>query len=235
MKKLVIILLCTAVTMSVSAQRWKTVEANGPIVKKERSIEGFSSIDVSAGIDVYLTQGKSSILTVETEKNLHEYIQTEVRGDVLHVFSKKKIKDSKSKKVYVTMDVIKSLSASSAGDIIGESVINAGNIELEASSAGDIRLELNAKSVMVDCSSAGDINLEGKAGYLKASVSSAGDLNAGDFKVKEAKVSASSSGNIRVNVSDKLYARASSTGDVRYTGDPEVDAKSSSAGSVKRK
>ena len=60
-------------------------------------------------------------------------------------------------------------------------------------------------------------------------------MDAFDFKVKEAKVSASSSGDVFVNVSDKLYARASSTGDVRYLGDPEVDAKTSSAGSVKRK
>ncbi len=235
MKKLVIIILCTAVTMTVSAQKWKTVKAEGPIVKKERSIGEFSGIDVSTGINVYLTQGQSSKLTVEAEENLHDYIQTEVKGDVLHVFTKVNIKGSKSKKVYVSMDVINSLTTSSAGDIIGESAMEVDDIELIASSAGDISLELNAKSVNADCSSAGDINLEGKAGYLKATASSAGDLNAGDLKVKEAKVSASSSGSIMVNVSDKLYARASSSGDVRYTGDAEVDAKASSVGRVSRR
>ena len=153
----------------------------------------------------------------------------------MHVFTKVNIKGSKSKKVYVSMDVINSLTTSSAGDIIGESAMEVDDIELIASSAGDISLELNAKSVNADCSSAGDINLEGKAGYLKATASSAGDLNAGDLKVKEAKVSASSSGSIMVNVSDKLYARASSSGDVRYTGDAEVDAKASSVGRVSRR
>ncbi len=235
MKKLVVIMLCLVVSLSVSAQKTKTVTAEGPIVKKERQIENFTGINTSTGIDVYLTQGNGPKLSVEAEENLHEYILTEVKDDVLHVFTKVNIKGSKSKKVYVTMDEVKSLTASSAGDIFGETPLKAGEIELHASSAGAIKLELMAKTILVDCSSAGDITLSGQADYLKASTSSAGDLIAKDLKVKEAKVSASSSGDITVNVSDKLYARASSSGDVHYVGDPEVDAKSSSAGSVKKK
>jgi len=235
MKKLVIILLCTAVTISVSAQKRKTVKADGPVRTKEIKVGDFTGVSTSCGIDVYLTQGNGPKVALETEENLHEYIKIEVKDDVLRIYSKVNIKNSKTHKVHVTMDDVRLLKASSAGDIFGETPVKTDELKLSASSAGDIKLEVMAKEVYADCSSSGDIHLSGRADYLKSSTSSAGDLEAFDLKVKEAKVSASSSGDAFVNVSDKLYARASSTGDVRYLGDPEVDAKTSSAGSVKKK
>jgi hypothetical protein len=235
MKKFTILILCLAATMTVSAQKRKTVTAEGPIVTNERSVESFTGITVSTGIDVYLTQGNGFKLSLKAEENLHEYIITEVKDNILHVYTKMNLKGSKSKKVYVTMEDVKSLKASSAGDIFGETVIKADKLKLKASSAGDIKLIVQAKSIVADCSSAGDIQLSGSADYLDGSTSSAGDLLAKDLKVTEAKVSASSSGDVVVNVSGKLYARASSSGDVRYYGNPEVDARSSSAGSVRRK
>lgn len=235
MKKLVIIVLCTLVSISVSAQIRKTVKADGPVRTKEIRVGDFTGISTSGGIDVYLTQGNGSKVSLETEENLHEYIKIEVKGDVLHIYSKVNIKNSKVKKVHVTMDEVNSLKASSAGDIFGETVIKSEDLKLSASSAGDIKLEVMVKSIDASCSSSGDIHLSGRANFLKSNSSSSGDLMASDLKVKEAKVSASSSGDVFVNVSDKLYARASSSGDVRYYGDPEVDAKSSSSGSVKKK
>jgi len=235
MKKLVIILLCTVATLSVSAQKKKTVKAEGPVVKKEVKIGNFEGVHTSCAIDVYLVQGNSNSLSIETEKNLHDYIKAEVKDNVLHLYTKANIKGTKGMKAYVSMSEIVSLKASSAGDIHGESAIKADEIKLSASSAGDIKLKLKADKVYVNCSSAGDIKLVGNAKYLKASASSSGDLYAADFEVKEAKVSASSSGDVVVNVQDNLYARASSTGDVRYIGDPEVDAKTSSLGSIKKK
>lgn len=235
MRKIVVFLLLAAVTISVSGQRFKTVKAKGPVVTKERSIGEFSGIKVSAGIEVYLTQGSGTSLSVEAAENLHEYIRTEVRDGVLHVFKKVRFIDSKVHRAYVTMNQIESLKASSSGDIVGENTIKTRELKLSASSSGDIRLDVIADKIFVDCSSSGDIHLFGKAGYLKASASSSGDVRAGELKVKEAKVSCSSSADIIVNVSDELYANASSSGDIRYYGDPIVEKRTSSSGKVKKK
>lgn len=236
MKKTIIILLCAAITMSFTQdKKKKTVKAEGPVVKKELSVDGFNGVSTSCAIDVYLTQGNGFSLTIEAEENLHEHIKAEVKDNVLKLYTKANIKNSKGMKAYVSMEDITSLKASSAGDIHSESAIKADEIKLSASSAGDIKLKLNANKVYAQSSSAGDIKLSGRADYLKASASSSGDLMAADFEVKEAKVSASSSGDVVVNVTDKLYASASSTGDVKYLGDPDVEKKTSSAGSVKKK
>jgi hypothetical protein len=107
---------------------------------------------------------------------------------------------------------------------------------LSASSAGDIKIEVNAKKIDVDISSSGDITVTGETGMLRADLSSAGDLKAYDLKTREADISVSSAGDADVNVSERLTARASSAGDINYKGDPKyIDAHSSSAGGVHRR
>jgi hypothetical protein len=134
------------------------------------------------------------------------------------------------------MKEVKSVTTSSAGDVYGESQINSDKLELSASSAGDIKLDVKANKVDADISSSGDITLTGETDMLRADLSSAGDLKAYDLKTREADISVSSAGDADVNVSERITARASSAGDINYKGDPKyVDAHSSSAGGIHRR
>ncbi|MEI8225054.1 MAG: head GIN domain-containing protein [Bacteroidota bacterium] len=239
MKSLRFLTIAIAI-MSISActqgQFRKTVYGNNKVVTKERNAENFTGIRVSTGIDVYLKQGNNETISVEADENLHEYILTEVRDGVLHVYTEVNIRKAERKRVYVTMKEVNSVRTSSAGDVIGETPIKCDKLELSASSAGNIKLDVNAKEIEVDISSSGDITLTGEADMLEADLSSAGDLNAYDLKVREADISASSAGNAEINVSEKITARASSAGDINYQGNPKyVDAHSSSAGGVHKR
>ncbi|OFY59260.1 MAG: hypothetical protein A2V50_08610, partial [Bacteroidetes bacterium RBG_19FT_COMBO_42_10] len=172
-------------------------------------------------------------ISVEADKNLHEYIITEIKDDVLHVYADANIRKAEKKRVYVTMKEINYLSTTSAGDLIGETPVRTDNLKLNASSAGDIKLEVYAKNVEADISSSGDMALTGEADMLEGDLSSAGDLNAYNFKVREADISVSSAGNADIYVTERLKARASSAGDINYKGNPKyLDANSSSAGSI---
>jgi hypothetical protein len=134
------------------------------------------------------------------------------------------------------MKEVKSVSTTSAGDVYGESQINGDKLELSASSAGDIKLDIKANKVDIDISSSGDITLTGDADMIRADLSSAGDLKAYDLQTREADISVSSAGDADVNVSEKITARASSAGDINYKGDPKyVDVHSSSAGGIHRR
>lgn len=235
-KILLITAICLSITACIDGQPRRTVYGNNNVVKKERQAGNFSGIRVSSGIDVYLSQGDKESVFVEADENLHEYIITENKDGILNVYSQANIREAAMKRVYVTMREIKSVTTSSAGDIIGEMPVRSEVLELSASSAGNIKLEVTAREVKVHISSSGDITLAGETEFLKASLSSAGDLNAYNFKVKEAYISASSAGDADVYVTDKLTARASSAGDINYMGNPEfIDANSSSAGSIQRK
>ncbi|HEY5469801.1 MAG TPA: head GIN domain-containing protein [Bacteroidales bacterium] len=236
LKILTIAIAILSISACTNAQLRRTVYGNGKVVTKERKVENFTAIRVSTGIDVYLKQGNNETVSVETDENIQEYILTEVRGGVLNVYTEVSIRDTERKRVYVTMKEVTSVRTSSAGDVFGESPITSDRLELSASSAGNIKLEVSAKEIKVSISSSGDITLTGDAGLLEADLSSAGDLNAYDLNVKEADVSVSSAGDADVNVSEKLTARASSAGDVNYHGNPKfIDAHSSSAGGVHKR
>lgn len=236
MNYLMTAILCFGLVACADGQIRKTVTGDGNVVKKTRTAEACSGVRVSTGIDVYLSQGSKPSLEVEADENLHEYIVTEYKDGVLHVYTDANIRSADSKKVYVTMPEVSSVSTSSAGDVIGVTPVKTDNLKLNSSSAGDIKLEVTAKSVDANASSSGDITLSGVSDMLDATLSSAGNLNAFDLKVREAEVSASSAGDADVFVTERLTARASSAGDINYKGDPKyIDAHSSSAGGVHRK
>jgi hypothetical protein len=236
LKILTIAIAIISISSCTDAQFRPTVRGNGHVIKKDRQTESFTGIKVSSGIDVYLKQGSDLSVTVEADENLHEYIMTEVKNGVLDVYADANIRDAERKRVYVTIKDVKSIMTTSAGDVVGESPFKADKLELSASSAGNIKIEVTAKDIRLDISSSGDITLDGEAETLDGNLSSAGDLNAFNLKVKEANISASSAGDADVNVSEKLTARASSAGDINYMGDPKyIDAHSSSAGGVHKR
>lgn len=235
-KHLSVLILLLAIAFSAEGQIRRTVYGNGKVTKENRSTVSFTGIKASSGIDVYLTQGKNLSVTVEADENLHEHIITEVKNGVLLVYTEANIRDAEMKKVHVTADRINSISASSAGDVIGVTPVNAESLEINASSAGDIKLEVYTRSISTDISSSGDITLTGESDNMVARLSSAGDLNAFNFKVKDADVAVSSAGDADIYVTERLQAKSSSAGDINYKGDPEnVDAHSSSAGGIHRR
>ena len=236
MRFLFIGLAVMVISCSVVGQTRKTVHGNHSVTKSEREVGSFTGVKASSGIDVYLRQGDAEAVSVEADENLHEYILTEVKGNVLHVYTDINIRDAKQKRVYVTMKDIISVATSSAADIYGESPVKSDELELSASSAGDIKLEIFARELKVNISSSGDMTLKGETDELEADLSSAGDLNAYELKAREADISVSSAGDADVYVTEKLKAHASSAGDINYKGDPDsVDAHSSSAGGIHKR
>jgi hypothetical protein len=236
LKILTITIAILTISACSHAQIRRTVHGNGNVVTHERKLADFTGIRVSAGIDVYLKQGNSETISVEADDNIQEYILTEVRDGILSVFTEVSIRDAERKRVYVTMKEVTSIKTSSAGDVFGESPIKCDRLELSASSAGNIKLDVSANDIKVNISSSGDITLNGEARMLEADLSSAGSLKASDLNVKEADVSVSSAGDADINVSERLTARASSAGDINYRGNPKyIDAHSSSAGGVHKR
>ena len=234
--KLLSLILIVSITSCTYAQYKPKVTGSGNVVTKDRKAEYFNSIKVSSGIDVYITQGSTESIKLEADDNLHEYIMTEVIGGTLKIYTEANIRKAKAKIVYVTIKDVESLSVSSAGDIVGKNTIKTDELDLSASSAGDIKLSIDVKSLRCNISSAGDITLEGTADELEADLSSAGDLKAYELTTKIADVSTSSAGDAKITVTEKLTARTSSAGDIHYQGNPpEVDGRSSSAGGIHKR
>lgn len=217
---------------------WGTgISGNGEVVEESRDVDGFSGVEVSTGIDVYLTQGNVFEVVVEADENLQDVILTELKGDKLVVRTDHvNIRSAKAKKVHVTLPELTELRISSAGDCVGQTTFQCEDLRISISSAGDLTLEVEADRIDLDISSSGDARLSGSAEVFDASLSSAGDLHAFDLVAYKVDVTVSSAGDARVHATEEIDMSASSAGSIYYRGDAKVvRSNSSSAGSIVHK
>lgn len=238
MKKITAFLTVSLVILfSMNASAWsKKVSGNGDVTKEVRKVRSFDGVKASAGINVYLFQGNKEKVVVETDENIQECLITEVDGGVLKCYLDCSVRRSTKLNVYVNFKEINKIKASSGSDIYGETLIEASFLEVDASSAADIKIEVDAKEIEVDASSGADAVVKGKADYFSGNASSGADIKAQDLVVKEARASASSGADVKISVKESITASASSGGDVTYYGNPAHESvKESSGGDVKRK
>ncbi len=214
----------------------ESISGNGDVVTDERDVPGFNGISVSAGIDVYITQGNKELVKVLTDDNLLEVVKTEVKDNVLKIYASKNIRSAASKKVYVEYINLNKIKVSSAGDLEGENTLKTSDLDISLSSAGNLKLDVIAQKIHISISSSGNGNLSGKTDYLEADLSSAGDLNAFDLEAKFGDISVSSAGDARVFITEEASFRSSSAGDIVYKGNPRINhISTSSSGSIRNK
>lgn len=128
-----------------------------------------------------------------------------------------------------------SIEASSAANV--EGAIKADNCVIDMSSASDVNVALLAVKCDVTATSAASATLSGEAGDIEITVSSAAKVDAMDLNARNADVSASSGGSIKVTCMKSIDASASSGGSVKYAAKGDLDSElkhTSSGGSVKQ-
>lgn len=212
------------------------VSGNRSVEITKRNISNdFSGIKASRGLDVYITQGNTMSLSVEADENLQDIIITKVKNNVLQIYADENIKSAKAKKVMLTINDIKNISASSGSHIFTTNTINGNRLELFTSSGASIKIEVDAKVIECSSSSGSSIHVSGSADELYANSFSGSHIKARDLKTNNTTAKASSGSGITVNTSEELYANASSGAHVKYYGNPQkVTKKNGVSGSVKK-
>lgn len=128
-----------------------------------------------------------------------------------------------------------SIDASSAANV--EGAIKADNCVIDMSSASDVNVALLAVKCDVTATSAASATLSGEVGDIEITVSSAAKVDAMDLNARNADVSASSGGSIKITCMKSIDASASSGGSVKYAAKGDLDPElrhTSSGGSVKK-
>lgn len=211
------------------------INGNGNVVDTDRTISNdFSTIKVSQGLDLYITQSTDVTLNVEADENLQDLIMTEVENNVLRIYTTENIRRSTSKKIHLSITDISAIKATSGSDVYSTNTIDVDELELNTTSGAEIKLSVKTQSLDCRSTSGSEINLSGTTEMLIAAATSGSDINALELKAKNSNVKATSGADISVNTSNELIARATSGGDIKYFGNPEkIDKSDSSAGSVK--
>ncbi len=213
------------------------VKGNRNVVTQQRNISSdFNAINVSQGIDVHLTIGNDVSLSIEADENLHELILTEVKDDVLHIYTDKNIWSAKRRKVFVTAKSINEIVATSGSEVRSENTLTAEDFKIRVTSGAEVRLVLNVTDLTCSTTSGADARLKGKAENFIAKSTSGSTIKAQDLETEVCIAKVTSGADIYVNVTSSLNAKATSGGDIKYVGNPKkVQENSSSSGSIRNK
>jgi len=207
------------------------VKGNRNVVTQDRNISSdFDAIHVSYGIQVKLTMGSSTSLTVEADENLHDIIRTEVEDGVLRIYAEKNIFSSKKRTVHLSAVEMNEIKATSGASVRSENSIKSEDMIVKTTSGANISLDLEAVNVSCSSTSGSNIKLEGTAEKLIASATSGANLRAKNLEVKVCEAKATSGSVMSVKATQELDARATSGGNISCSGNPEIVKKSSSSG-----
>ncbi|TXE19948.1 DUF2807 domain-containing protein [Psychroserpens burtonensis] len=212
------------------------VTGNGIVSTVERTLDAdFNQIEVSRGIDVYLTQSDTPSLKVQADENLHEIIITKIENDVLKIYAEDNIRKSESKKIMVNITNLNSVSATSGSDVFSTNTIKAETIKLITTSGADIEVELDAQYTILASTSGSDIKVKGSTNTLSASATSGSDIDAEGLISQICTAAVTSGADISVYVKEKITASATSGGDIKYYGNPKNTSISDAvSGSVRK-
>ena len=213
------------------------VTGNKNVVKQTRTVnENFTAVKISQGINLFLTQGDTVSIITEADENIQELLKTEIENGVLKIYFTEQFGKTEAKNVYVTMPEINKITASSAADVKGKSVISSDDLTIDASSGADIEIEIDAAKLSCESSSGADIDLIGNCGTANFRASSGADIDAKELNTENVSAKTSSGADISVFAVKSLTANASSGGDISYYGNPEkLDINTSSGGDINKR
>lgn len=211
-------------------------DGNGNVVSVDRAIsKDFSSIKVSEGIDLYITQSTDVSLSVEADENLHDIIMTEVENDILRIYTDVNIRRATSKKVKLNIEDISAIKATSGSYVYSTNALDVDDMEINTTSGANVDLNVNSNTLNCHSTSGSNIKLIGKTNKLIASATSGSNIKASEFKATDSNVKATSGANISINTTNELTARATSGGDIKYSGNPDkVNKSDSSSGRIRK-
>lgn len=208
--------------LSAGIVQAQSITGSKNVITQNRSISGFQSINVSRGLDVYITQGEAEKVMVEADDNLMNIIRTEVKGSTLNIYAEKNINRAQSQKVFVTVKSLEMIKTSSGSDVYAEDGLTADEMAIEASGGSDIRLKLKANVLLCKVSGGADAEITGTVNEMEAVASGGADIKASELETKKAILTASGGSDIYIHVLEALDAVAKGGSDIHYTGNPKV-------------
>lgn len=234
--KIYILLAFVSILLSSCWLIGPSIRGNGNVTEEIRNLEEFDEIEVSLGMNVYITHGSPTSVKVVADNNLHEVIETDVDGDVLKVYVSANIREAREKKVMVTVEDLTKVNVTSGANVFSTNQLEADDIELKATLGSNMTMDLNAENLHVTCSTGSNIVLSGVARESELEGKSGANLKAEALKSERCRMRASGGGNVYASVEQELEAKASSGGNIVYYGEPATaDISSSGGGNINHK
>ena len=208
-------------------------EGTGIIKNKEYNIT-FDEIKVAQSIKAEVVKANEEKVIVTAPADILDDILVENNNGQLYIHFKPNLNISaRNVAVKIFARDFSSIKASSSASIIIKDQFTQDRTDIQVSSSGSIKGNLEANDVSLQASSSGsysgkiwavnfdgkasssaDVMVSGKAKNANITASSSGNFNAKEMIAESADLKASSSGSVRLAVEKELRASASSSGGI---------------------
>lgn len=235
------LLICFFVSETLLAQKYSNkrgVKGDGNVIKEDREVGNFSSLDIGGVFTVYVSQGNTTSLEVEADANLMPLIDIDKSGNTLRVSIKKDSHINKwtEMNLYIKMQEVEDISLSGMVSLEGETRIQGDEITLSHSGMGSTDIELMCNKFVADVSGMAKLNLSGESNQVFLDNAGMGNIEATSLKATRLKIDNSGMGNAEVYATTAIDISSSGMGKVTYTGGAEVTSlRSSGMSKVKKK
>ncbi|TGD59127.1 head GIN domain-containing protein [Flavobacterium humi] len=232
-----IVAACIALLFNSCNDIGTSIKGSGKVVSKERTVQDFTKIEVSKGLECEVTQGDKTEVIVEADDNLQDGIITTVENGTLKITSKyNNYRNVASKKIKVQMPKISGLETTSGSNLVTTNTLKGENIYLKSSSGSDLEASLEVDKVILEATSGSNLTVGGKALEVSTASSSGSTIDAGKLMANDITSQSSSGSNSVVNPILSLKAHASSGSSIEYEKAPKnLNIQKNSAGDVSQK
>lgn len=193
-----------------------TIKGSGNIVTESRPVSGYTALSFSGAGDLNITQADTESLSITTDDNLMEYIETSVQGGTLLIEFSEGVSLEPSEGIDFDISVIELNDVTFSG---------AGSLEADSLNVAAATFDIEVSGV-AECTIAGQVE--------EQNITASGTLtyDAADFQCSTATVDISGVGDVTVWVSDALDVVISGVGNVYYWGLPSTTTDISGIGDV---
>ena len=225
-----------ALLLFVSACTLFPTRGSGHLISETREVSGFDAVVFSGTGEVEIIQDGTESITIETDDDVMEFVETGIRSGTLYVGLEFNGAPSiLPTKMRVTLHVITltGVTASGAWDVRAAS-LETSKLEALISGTGGISIDLlTAEELVAEVSGSGRMDVAGEVGLQRFSISGSGQYHAGDLLSETAAVTISGSGEATLWVTGSLDVRISGAGRVEYYGQPMISFDESGSGTIK--
>jgi Putative auto-transporter adhesin, head GIN domain len=198
-----------------------------------RKVSGFTGVDVSGGIDLYLSSGLESVSISASSVDVRNHIITEVDRGILRIHLQDNWNPGRGNtkmKAYVSISKLKSLEASSGGDIFLKGLIAAEDLDVRLSGGGNMEGKINADHLSIEQSGGSSVELTGKVKDLNLESSGGGNLKGYDLVTDNVNINSSGGSDAELTVNKEIRVVSSGGSSVSYKGKAVVVSVNSSGG-----
>ncbi|MBS1599100.1 MAG: DUF2807 domain-containing protein [Bacteroidetes bacterium] len=238
MKRISLLIVFASMTVMSIAQSSRIINDKNV---QTRNVKGFHAIQVSGGIDLYLSQGDEAVAVSSNDLDVRDRIRTEVENGVLKIYLDHHDGfhwgwHNLKMKAYVSAKTLDKLGASGGSDINIEGSIKSDKLDVNLSGGSDLKGKLNVTDLGIDQSGGSDVDISGSVTNLDIDASGGSDFHGYDLVTDNCHISSSGGSDAQLNVNKELSAHASGGSDISYKGNGVIkELKSSGSSSVSKR